>query len=38
VDRDGLTIVMASNDPVLLEAADAVYELRDGVLAPLSRA
>ena len=38
VDRDGLTIIMASNDPVLLEAADAVYELRDGVLAPLSRA
>jgi len=38
VERDGLSVVMASNDPVLLEAADAVYELRDGVLALRARA
>ena len=32
VELDGLTIVMASNDPVLLSVADVVYDLRDGVL------
>jgi putative ABC transport system ATP-binding protein len=32
VAADGITIVMATNDPTLLEIADAVYGLRDGVL------
>ena len=30
VERDGLTIVLASHDPVLLAIADEVYELREG--------
>jgi putative ABC transport system ATP-binding protein len=34
VDRDGLTVVMASHDPVLLAIADEVFELRDGRLVP----
>ena len=34
----GLTIVMATNDPSLLEIADAVYDLRDGVLGARSSA
>jgi putative ABC transport system ATP-binding protein len=37
VAAGGLTIVLASNDPALLEIADAAYELRDGVLAPRPR-
>jgi putative ABC transport system ATP-binding protein len=32
VTGDGLTIVVATNDPSLLEIADAVLDLRDGVL------
>jgi len=32
VASDGVTIVMATNDPALIEIADAVYDLRDGVL------
>jgi len=38
VAGDGLTIVMATNDPALLEIADAVYDLRDGVLEARSAA
>jgi putative ABC transport system ATP-binding protein len=32
VELDGLTIVLASHDPVLLAIADEVYELREGRL------
>jgi putative ABC transport system ATP-binding protein len=34
VADDGLTVILASNDPVLIELADRAFELRDGVLEP----
>ena len=37
VDRDGLTIVLASHDPVLLAIADEVFELREGRLEAVGR-
>jgi putative ABC transport system ATP-binding protein len=37
VELDGLTIVLASHDPVLLAIADEVYELREGRLEAVDR-
>ena len=37
VELDGLTIVLASHDPVLLAIADEVYELREGRLEATDR-
>jgi putative ABC transport system ATP-binding protein len=37
VAADGLTLVLTSHDPTLLEIADRVIELRDGVLVPSGR-
>jgi putative ABC transport system ATP-binding protein len=34
VAEDGLTVVLASNDPTLIELADRAFELRDGALEP----
>ena len=35
VDRDGLTVVLATHDPRLLDIADVVHLLRDGHLEPV---
>jgi putative ABC transport system ATP-binding protein len=38
VASEGLTIIVATNDPAILEIADEAFELRDGVLEPRPRA
>jgi putative ABC transport system ATP-binding protein len=30
VDKEGITIVMATHDPIIMEVADHVYTLEDG--------